>query len=329
MPITSLTTDPETLTLTLVGDYPVPVERLWEAYVDPRQIERFWGPPGWPATFTRHDVAVGGESHYYMTGPEGERSAGYWRYEAVEQFRRLDVVDGFAGDDGQPNASMPSMRMTFRFESTDTGSRMTNVTTFPDLESMEQLAEMGMVEGTKAAVGQLDDLLADLADYAAGRETELTLLDDTHIRTSRVVRGSVDDVWRAHHDADLLRRWMLGPDGWTMPVCEPAGAVGDGYRYQWQADDGAHSFGFEGECLELAAPYRAVSTERMIGTDGPTVTNELSLVPVQGGTLVSNVATYPSKEVRDQILETGMVDGIEQSYARLDDVLASEVAASS
>jgi len=64
MPITSVHKDLEALTLTVVADFPVTVRRLWDAYADPRQIERFWGPPEWPATFYRHDMAPGGRSHY-------------------------------------------------------------------------------------------------------------------------------------------------------------------------------------------------------------------------------------------------------------------------
>ena len=79
MPITSVDKDLDALTLTVVADFPVPVRRLWDAYADPRQIERFWGPVGWPATFTRHDMAPGGRSAYYMTGPDGERSGGFRR----------------------------------------------------------------------------------------------------------------------------------------------------------------------------------------------------------------------------------------------------------
>ncbi|HLL83534.1 MAG TPA: SRPBCC domain-containing protein, partial [Longimicrobium sp.] len=71
MPVTSVSSDADALTLTVIGDYPVPVERLWNAYEDPRQLERFWGPETWPATFTRHDMEVGGRSEYYMTGPDG------------------------------------------------------------------------------------------------------------------------------------------------------------------------------------------------------------------------------------------------------------------
>jgi uncharacterized protein YndB with AHSA1/START domain len=325
MPITSVTSDPSTLTLTVVGDYPVPVERLWDAWADPRQVEQFWGPPQWPATFTRHDMAVGGESHYFMTGPEGEHSAGYWRYEAIERYRRIEVVDGFAGDDGRPNENMPSMRMRFDFESIDGGSRFVAVTTFPDVAAMEQLVEMGMMEGMQAAMGQMDDVLAELAAFAAGRETELRLIGDTQARTSRVVRGTVDKVWRAHHDRDLLQRWLLGPDGWTMPVCEVATAVGDTYRYEWESDDGEHRFGFEGELIESVPPTRAVTTERMVGTDGPSTLNEMTLTPVAGGTLLVIVITYPTAELREQILATGMVDGMETSYARMEDVLDAQV----
>ena len=321
MPITSVNSDPSTLTLTVVGDYPVPVERLWDAWADPRQIERFWGPPEWPATFTRHDMAPGGESHYFMTGPEGERSAGYWRYEAVERYRHIEVVDGFAGEGGAPNDDMPSMRMRFDFESTDDGSRFVAVTTFPDLGAMEQLVEMGMMEGMQAAMGQMDAVVAELAEFAAGRSTDLALLDDTRIRTSRVIHGTVDQVWRAHHDADLLQRWLLGPDGWTMPVCVAASEVGDSFRYEWETEDGSARFGFEGELVAAIPPYRAVTTERTIDGDSPTTINEMSLVPVEGGTLLVIVVTYPSKELRDQILATGMIDGMESSYARMESIL--------
>lgn len=321
MPITSITSDPHALTMTMIGDYPVPVTRLWEAWADPRQLERFWGPPGWPATFTRHDVAVGGRSEYHMTGPDGERSTGYWVFETVEPGRCIEVVDGFAHEDGSANDEMPNMRMRMTFEATDEGSRFVSVTTFPDLATMEQLAAMGMVEGATAAFGQMDDVLADLATFAAELPVAAQLLDDTHVRISRVVRGTVDEVWRAHHDPDLVRRWMLGPDGWTMPVCETSTEVGGAYRYEWAAEDGSERFGFEGEVLAAAPPHRAVQTERMTGTDGPSTVNELTLTPVAGGTLLTLLITYPSRELRDEILATGMTEGMETSYARLESLL--------
>lgn len=160
MPITSVASDAEALTLTVVGDYPVPVERLWAAWADPRQLERFWGPETWPATFTRHDLTVGGRSEYHMTGPDGTVARGWWRFLAVDPGRGFEVEDGFADETGAPVDSMPSMRMVFTFEPTPGGSRFTSVTHFPSLEAMEKLAEMGMVEGLRSALGQLDGVLA-------------------------------------------------------------------------------------------------------------------------------------------------------------------------
>ncbi len=318
MPITSVASDAKALTLTVIADYPVPVERLWDAYADPRQIEKFWGPEEWPAQFTRHDMSVGGESHYSMSGPDGAKSNGWFHFLKVEPFRFIEVEDGFAHDDGRRNEEMPTMRMTFNFEKTKEGSRFTSVTYFNSVETMEQLVNMGMMEGMRSAMSQIDAVLADLASFAAGRETESQILTDTEVRVSRIIRGSVKDVWRAHNDADLMKQWMLGPPGWTMPVCDIAEKVGDSYRYEWEAEDGSQRFGFEGELLESDAPHRAVTTERMIGMEGPGAKNILALTPVDGGTLMTLVITYPSREVRDMVLGTGMVGGMEQSYARLE-----------
>lgn len=318
MPITSVTKDPTALTMTVVADFPVPVQRLWDAYADPRQLERFWGPPTWPARFTRHDMCAGGRSDYVMTGPDGEVSGGYWEFLAVDAPRSFEVRDGFAHPDGAANDDMPSMRMVFRFDATDTGSRVTTTTHFPSLAALEQLIGMGMEDGMRAAMGQMDDVLADLASFAAGRATMSQILSETQVRVSRVIRGSVEQVWTAHHDAALLQRWLLGPDGWTMPVCEVATQVGETYRYEWETVDGAQRFGFTGVLLESTPPHRSVTTEQMIGMNGPATRNEMTLTPVQGGTLLAIVITYPSDEVRDMVLATGMTDGMETSYARLE-----------
>jgi uncharacterized protein YndB with AHSA1/START domain len=324
MPITSVTSDAEALTLTVVGDYPVPVARLWEAYADPRQLERFWGPAEWPATFLQHDMQAGGEAHYYMTGPDGTQHHGWWRFLRIEPLKLIEAEDGFSEADGTKDDGMPYMRMVFNFEETATGSRFTGVTYFNSVEDMEQLVAMGMIEGMRSAMGQLDALLADLASFSAGRATEAQVLNDTQVRVSRVIRGTVEQVWRAHHDPDLLKRWLLGPDGWTMPVCEVAVEVGGTYRYEWEKEDGSQRFGFEGELLESHAPRRSVTTERMMGTDGPETKNELTLTAFGGGTLMSLLITYPSAEVRDMILGTGMTTGMERSYQRLEDeVLAA------
>lgn len=322
MPITSIHKDIESLTMTIVADFGVAVPRLWDAYADPRQLERFWGPPGWPATFTRHDMAVGGRSDYHMSGPDGERSCGYWEFITVDPHHAFEVRDGFARRDGSADPDLPSVRILFTFEETSEGSRLVTTTRFGSLDELERLLGMGMEDGLRTAMGQIDDVVADLISFAAGRTTEAQILSDTQVRVSRVIRGDLERVWRAHHEPESLRRWLLGPEGWSMPVCEVATAVGDTYRYEWETLTGDQRFGFTGELIESRPPHREVTTERMIGTDGPSTVNEMTLTPVEHGTLLAILITYPSAEVRDIVLATGMTDGMETSYRRLESAVS-------
>jgi uncharacterized protein YndB with AHSA1/START domain len=324
MPITSVSKDPEALTMTVVAEFPVTVQRLWDAYADPRQLEKFWGPVEWPATFSRHDFATGGRSDYYMTGPDGEKSAGYWKFLSVNPGTSFEVEDGFATEPGVENTDMPSMRMVFTFSATATGAQVSTTTHFPSAEALEQLLGMGMEEGMTSAMSQMDAVITDLASFAADRAVDAQILSDTQVRVSRVIRGTAQQVWDAHHDPELMKRWLLGPDGWAMTECEVAHEVGDSYRYWWKPTSAdvppemAEGFGFDGELIDKLTNVREVTTEHMIGTDYPSTTNELTLTPVEGGTLLSIVITYPSAEVRDMVLATGMTDGMEASYARLE-----------
>ena len=323
MPVTSVDKDLDTLTLTIVADFAAPLARLWDAYIDPRKIERFWGPPTYPSTFVRHDAAVGGRSVYYMTGPEGDVHFGCWEWTHVAPHESFDVNDWFADETGAPNTEMPGLKISFAFSETDGGSRLVTTSSFGSIEGMQQQLDMGLVEGMKEGMSQIDAVLADLAAFAAERAVDAQVLSDTQVRVSRVIRGTVAEVWRAHNEADLMKKWLLGPDGWTMPVCEIATKVGDTYRYVWEPEGGGEGFGFTGELLENEAPYRAVTTEAMIGMDFPATRNELTLTAVEGGTLLSLLITYANAEQRDAILATGMTDGMETSYARLEGLLVS------
>jgi uncharacterized protein YndB with AHSA1/START domain len=321
MPITSVTKDAESLTMTVIADFAATPRRLWDAYLDPRILERFWGPPTYPAVFTRHDGYVGGRSEYAMTGPDGDVARGYWEWVAVDELKSFEVRDGFANADGTVNPQLPTVRVSFTFEARPNGSRVSTTTWFNSVEELDKLLEMGMEQGMTEAMGQMDAVLADLAAFAAGDGTTTQILSDTQVRISRVVRGGLDAVWRAHQEPALLRQWLLGPEGWTMPVCEVATEVGQTYRYEWEKVDGDARFGFTGTLLDSVPPHRSVTTEAMIGTDGPSTTNVLTLTPVEGGTLVSLLVTYPDATVRDAALATGMTDGMEASYARLESLI--------
>ncbi|GAA1656247.1 SRPBCC family protein [Microbacterium flavum] len=318
MPVTDITTDPENLTMTLVADAAAPVERLWRAFTQPDQLSRFWGPPGWPATFTAFDLRPGGRAEYHMTSPQGQRSGGSWEVLSVDDGRSFEVLDSFVGEDGEKLEGFPSMRMVFTFASTEDGSRLTNTTYFPSHEALEQVIAMGAVEGSRMAMDQLDAVLQDLREYAQGKGTRTEILDDTHVRITRLIEGARDLVWRAHQEPELLKTWLLGPDGWQMIECE----VGDTYRYVWQqGDDESTRFGFEGETVLSEPTWRAVTTEKMIGMDGPGTLNDLQLYEEDGATLLTLLIEYPSLEMRDMILATGMTEGMEASYARLEETV--------
>jgi uncharacterized protein YndB with AHSA1/START domain len=267
-------------------------------------------------------MAAGGRSAYTMVGPEGDVSRGYWEFLDVKAPHLFEVRDGFCRPDGTPNTDMPSMRMTFEFEATASGSRLTTTTFFSSVDELQRLLEMGMEEGTRLAMGQIDAVLEDLRAFAADQPAAAQILGDTTVRVSRIIRGTVDQVWRAHHDPALLSQWLLGPDGWSMPTCEVATEVGQTYRYVWQQDGGGTSFGSTGQLLEAAPPHRAVTTERMYGDgipdNAPETVNEMTLTAVGSGTLLAIVITYPDAETRDLVLGTGMVGGMEASYARLE-----------
>lgn len=161
MTVTSIDKDPEALTLTVHAAFDVPVERVWQLWADPRQLERWWGPPTYPATVTTHDLVVGGRVEYHMTGPEGDQHGGYWEVLEVAAPHHLLVRDGFADESGRPNDELPSTTMEITIAAGDGGgATMDVVSRFPSSEAMARLLEMGLEEGIAAAMGQIEGILA-------------------------------------------------------------------------------------------------------------------------------------------------------------------------
>lgn len=160
MSVTSVDKDFDSLTLTLIADFDASVEQVWELWADPRKLERWWGPPTYPATFEKHDLSLGGEVTYFMTGPEGEEHHGWWRVTAVDPPRSLEFDDGFADQDGTPNSDMPNTPARVTLSEHEGGTRMELRSSFPSKEEMEKLDGMGMTQGLTEAVSQMDALLA-------------------------------------------------------------------------------------------------------------------------------------------------------------------------
>jgi uncharacterized protein YndB with AHSA1/START domain len=162
MTVTAVQKSRETLTLTITAEFDASVERVWQLWADPRQLERWWGPPTYPATFTAHDLAPGSRVEYHMTGPDGDQAHGYWDIVETHPPRSLVFRDGFANDDGTPNDALPRNEARVTIEEIGDGrTRMSINSQFPSAEAMEQVLAMGIEEGITQAVGQIDAILAE------------------------------------------------------------------------------------------------------------------------------------------------------------------------
>jgi uncharacterized protein YndB with AHSA1/START domain len=162
MTVTDVRKDHDALTMSISTEFDAPPERVWQLWADPRQLERWWGPPTYPATFTAHDFRPGGRVAYHMTGPNGEQPRGWWEIDEVEPPHRLVFCDGFANDDGQPNPDLPVTTARVTIEEIGEGrTRMSIESVFPSAEAMEQVLAMGAEEGLTQAVGQIDAILAE------------------------------------------------------------------------------------------------------------------------------------------------------------------------
>lgn len=320
MPVTNVTTDPATLTITLEGEFAAPVERVWGAFSEPRQLERFWGPPGYTATFGEFDLRPGGRARYYMTSPEGEQMHAAWNITAVDEPRTIAFDDVFTDENGAEAEGMPAIATTLSFAPGGAGTLLTITSVADSTEALEQMQEMGMLDGYRQIATQLDVVIADLREFALGKGTETTVLDDTHVKITRAFEAPRSLIWRAYTEPELMKRWLLGPDGWEMTVCENDFVVGGSYRNAWApvGDTEGEPFGFEGVNLVIDPQRRLVNTELMTGAPFPANVNDVLFEEADGVTLMTMYITYPDLAQRDMILSTGMTDGMEASFARLE-----------
>jgi uncharacterized protein YndB with AHSA1/START domain len=158
---TNVHKDTAALTMAITAELDADTDQVWKLWADPRLLERWWGPPTYPATFVEHDLSAGGTVTYFMTSPEGERYHGLWRVLEVDPPKHLLVEDAFADSDGNANTDLPLTTMQVSIvDRAGGGTAMTIVSTFASLEAMNQVLEMGMEQGMVEAMGQIDSLLA-------------------------------------------------------------------------------------------------------------------------------------------------------------------------
>jgi uncharacterized protein YndB with AHSA1/START domain len=159
MTVISVVKDADARTLTITARFDAPIGRVWQVWSDPRQLERWWGPPLYPATVTEHNLAPGGTVNYYMTGPDGERYGGWFRVRAVDPPHSLELDAGVADADGSPIPDPSAVIRVALSELAGGGTQMTITTAWASDEAMEQMLATGLEAGMTAAVGQVDELL--------------------------------------------------------------------------------------------------------------------------------------------------------------------------
>lgn len=160
MPVIDVQQDLDNFTLTITADFAAPVEQIWQIYADPRQLEKVWGPPIYPATVVDHDLTPGGRVIYYLTGPDGEKFAEYWMVAAVDEPRSFSFDNGSADVNFNPNPGLPVSANVYTFTEHDGGTRATYVSRYKSAEELKQVLDMGMVEAAVSAINQIDDLVA-------------------------------------------------------------------------------------------------------------------------------------------------------------------------
>ena len=159
-------------------------------------------------------------------------------------------------------------------------------------------------------------------------KAQVTLPSDREVKVTRSFRAPRALVYRAYTEPQLVRRWLGGHPGWSMPVCEMDARVGGRFQWRWRSDEGNQEFGFSGTFREIEPASRIVHTEAYEpGTLGGSYPGEDAIVTVtfteEGGvTTVTTLSDYGSKEARDGAVKTGMTDGMEMSYQTLDKLLA-------
>lgn len=157
-------------------------------------------------------------------------------------------------------------------------------------------------------------------------KAQVTLPNDRQVKVTRTFRAPKELVYRAHTEPALVKKWMLGPPGWSMPVCDMDVRAGGKYTWRWKSDEDGKEFGFFGSFREVDAPHRIVHAETFdpgqVGGEMGEAIVTTTFVESAGITTLTTLIEYASKEARDAAVATGMADGMEMGYQRLDEMFA-------
>ncbi len=290
-----------------------PRSLVWRAWTDPDQIAKWWGPFGFSTTTASMDCREGGVWRFVMHGPDGtDYQEKIVYYEVVEPERLV-----YAHLDVEKEAEPEFFRTVVTFVEHGEKTKLTMRLTFESTEERDRvIREHGAVEGGFGTITRLAEHVATLSGGDAG-SLILGSPNDRQLVMRRVFNAPQRLVFDALTKPELIKQWLLGPPGTTMPVCEVDLRVGGEYRYVWRNTDGVE-MGVRGTYREITPPDRLVHTERFDESWYPgesIVTTELA--QDEGRTIFTATLQYESREARDMVMASPMEDGVAASYDRL------------
>lgn len=310
--------------------FDAPCELVWEAWTNPQHVAKWWGPNGFTTTIHEMDVRPGGVWRHTMHGPDGTDYPNKSKFLEVDRPNRIVYSHG-GGRKGGPGAQFEA---TWTFEPQGRQMKLTIRMVFPTQADRDRvIAEYGAVEGGKQTLGRLADHLRTMerkeksmlknASMQNCAQLKITTPTDREIVMTREFEAPRHLVFDALVKPELLMRWLLGPPGWTMPVCEVDPHAGGKYRYVWRNEDGTQ-MGTGGVIREIVPPERLVATEKFDEAwyPGESLVT-YTLVENEGTTTLTLTMCYVSKEARDAALNSGMEKGVAISYDRLAELLAA------
>ncbi len=293
---------------------------MFKAWTEPKHIAQWWGPKGFTTQVTELDLRPGGKWRYVMIDPDGIEYPVKGVFREVVPLERIVATDEFdEGFDKVMNIDLPKGIVTTTiFEDLDGKTKLTLQIVHESVEDRRKHEEMGIIAGWNSSFDCLDEHLAKMVEKKSAAMT-LTLPSDREIVMIRVFNAPRHLVFEAWTKPEHVPHWMLGPERWTMPVCEIDLRPGGAWHFVWRRSDGTE-MGMHGMYQEIVPPERLVNTESW-GGDWPETLNTLLLAEEDGKTTITSRVLYPSKEARDAVLKKGMEEGTSESFDRLAEYL--------
>lgn len=298
--------------------FDAPRALVFKAWTDPAHIGQWWGPRGFTTTTYAMDAKPGGVWRFCMHGPDGVDYENRFTFLEIVEPGRIVYKHG-GGKESDPD----HFQGTVTFEDQGGKTRLTMRMLFPTAAARDAAVEKyGAVEGLDQTLDRLGEYAANLAGQGRpGLTVTLPTDTDREIVVTRGFDAPRRLVFEAWTSPEHLPRWLLGPGGWTMPVCEVDLRPGGAWHFVWRGPEGAE-MAMRGVYREIVPPDRIVSADSW-GGDWPETLNTLTLDEEGGKTTVTQRVLYPSKEARDAALGTGMTGGMSESFHRLDAYLRS------